>query len=799
MSTAIPFGMPSVALAQLAQDPSLPVLPVAPSGTPAIKSPRVDESTLPTTVQAEQMTGRPDRILHLDNDVDITRGQTNVTSNTATYQIIDNEVEAHGCVKMNRYGDVYTGDDLKLNMDTNKGFLNNATYKLAVGDGHGDAERVDFEDSDQAKVIVGTYTTCPGTKPDWYLKAKTFDIDTGLNEGVANSGIVYFKGVPILGAPVMSFPLSGERESGVLPPTYGSTNKGGLEIAIPYYFNIAPNRDLTITPNLITQRGLQLSAEARYMGTDYSGLTRIEFLPDDRLAAQEAADLKALNPAIPDNQLPKSDRYSFQSVQAMKLGSGFGLAWNVNYASDISYPDDFSRSITQSSQRLLNRELDLTYGGTYGSVTALASRYQVLQDYDAGQALISRPYDRLPQITYNKGWQDVDGFDFNLNGQYTKFRNSEYDGKAATLTNPGGGERVYINPQVSYPIIAPDYFLTPKLQVDATSYNLTNFVPITQPVTGVTAIPGTAQSFSRVLPTFSLDGGLIFERDATLFGNAVTQTLEPRMFYVRTPYHDQSNYPVFDSGLADFNFAQIFTENSFSGHDRISDANQLTSAITSRFIQANGIERLRLAIGQRFYFSQPLVSLNPPTTTPDTATTPISRSDLLLAAGGQITPTLGLDSNIQYSQSDNQVQRANYSMRWQPAPKEVINLAYRLDRTANALALNNNEILKQVDLSAQWPIYKRWYGVGRINYDLINRQIAEGLIGLEYKADCWVFRIVAQRIPTSTLQATSAIFFQLELNGLSKLGPNPMQALRSSIPGYQNVNSPDTMFNNGNN
>ena len=702
------------------------------------------------------MTGRPDRVLNLDNNVELTRGQTEVKADKATYRIVENEVEAHGCVRMNRYGDQYTGNDLQLNMDSGQGFLTQPTYKFGINGGHGEAERYNFEDEDHAKVIAGTYTTCAGTKPDWYIKSSTMDIDTGISEGIAHGGVLYFKSVPILASPIMSFPLSGDRQSGFLPPTIGTTSTGGFEFSVPYYFNIAPNRDLTLTPNVITRRGIQLGAEGRYLGESYSGVTRLEYLPDDAIT--------------------KTNRYAIASTHTQVLGGGFGMSWNVNYASDNQYPDDFARSITQSAQRLLNRELDLTYAGNFGSVTALASRYQVLQDFDAnGNPLIARPYDRLPQVTYNVGRQDVGGFDWSVNAQYTRFKNSAYD-VPTSVQLPGEGDRIYVNPQISYPIIGASYFVTPKLQLDATSYSLTDVVP------------GSAKSFSRVLPTFSLDSGLTFERDAKLFGNAVTQTLEPRLFYVRTPYKDQNNYPLFDTGAADFNFAQIFTENSFSGHDRISDANQLTTAVTSRFIEESGIERLRLAIGQRFYFTPPLVSLD--------SSIVNSRSDLLLAAGGQLTRTVGIDSNIQYSQSNSQLVRADYNIRWQPAPKQVINLAYRLDRTPTAVVLNNNEILKQVDLSAQWPISKRWYGVGRINYSLEDRKVAEGLLGLEYKADCWVFRVVAQRTPTSTAQASSALFFQLELNGLTKLGSNPMQALRSSVPGYQNVNQPDNIINN---
>jgi len=744
------------------------VTPAVPT-TQGVRPPRVNDTNAPTTVEAEQMTGRPDRLINLDNDVDLTRGQTEVKSNTAIYRIIENETEAHGCVRMNRYGDKYTGDDLKLNMDSGQGFLTNPTYWFQANEGHGKAERIDFIDEDKAKIITGTYTTCPGTKPDWYLKSSTLDVDSGLGEGLAHNGVLYFKSVPILGSPILSFPLSNERQSGVLPPIIGSTNNGGFEFNLPYYFNIAPNRDLTLYPNIITQRGLQMGADARYIGNSYSGQTKIEFLPDDRLT--------------------KSNRYALQSIHSQTLMPGLTMGWNVNFASDDHYPDDFSRSITQSSARILNREFDLNYSGSFWSVAALASRYQVLQDFDAnGNPTLSRPYDRLPQVTLTAGKQDIYGFDWTVNAQYTRFRNSQYDFSKNTLL-PLGGDRIYINPQLSYPIIRPGYFITPKIQLDATSYNIApNKFGIPNPPSSADQTP-LGNSFNRVLPTFSFDTGLIFERDAKFFGNPMTQTLEPRLFYVRTPYRDQRQYPLFDSGVADFNFAQIFTENRYSGHDRIGDANQLTAAVISRFIEESGVERLRLGIGQRFYFTPPRVSLGGST---DTITS--SRSDLLLMAGGQVTQTLGIDNTIQYSQSNNQWVRASSNIKWQPGPKKVINFSYQLDHNNVDPLLLDNKYLKQFDVSAQWPLSRRWYGVGRVSYSLQEKTVGQSLLGLEYKADCWVFRVVGQRTPTSSTRSTTGIFVQLELNGLSSIGSNPMQALRSSVPGYQNVNQPDSFI-----
>ncbi len=681
----------------------------------------------PSDISAERMTGRPDRDLQLDDKVEVLRGSTKITSDSAKFRVVEDEVEASGHVRMTRNGDVYNGDELKLNMDAGKGFVTNPTYRLDRTKGQGHAERINFEAEDRATVIEGTYSTCEGTNPDWYLKSSKLRLDTGRDLGVSASSVVYFKGVPILAAPEMSFPLSDARESGVLPPTIGTTNRGGLEVTVPYYFNIAPNRDLTLYPKLIAQRGLQLGVDARYLDPFYSGETKLEFLPQDRLT--------------------HTNRYALASVHTQTLTPGLTLNWNINAASDNAYPTDFSNTLTSASQRLLIRDLNLTYGNSFGTFMARTSKYQVLQDFAAP---IAQPYDRLPQLTFSALRQDVAGFDFSFDSDFTRFTHP-------TLQR---GDRLFAVPRLSYPIIRPGYFITPKVSLNATRYKLDDVVA------------GADASPSRVAPTASIDSGMIFERPATFFGNAVTQTLEPRLFYVRTPYRNQDRLPNFDSSLADLSFTQIFSENRFVGNDRISDANQITAAITSRFLESDGAERARVAFGQRYYLAKPRVSLGAPQED--------SRSDVLLSASGRITNAFYAETNMQYSQTLHRLNRANYAIRYQPAPLKVLNLQYRLD-------LPNN-LEKFVDVSGQWPIARRWYGVGRIDYSLKTRKVAEGLLGLEYKADCWVFRAVAQRIPTATQKATTALFFQLELNGLSKLGSNPIDALRRNVPGYQNVN-----------
>jgi LPS-assembly protein len=705
------------------------------------KSKTVDDKDAPINIGAEQMTGRPDRQINLNRDVEMVRGDTTIKADKAEYRIIQDEVEATGHVWMKRLQDRYTGDKVMMNMDSGKGFVDNPTYLFGRNGGRGKAERIDFLSDDQALVTDGTYSTCEALDPDWYVKASTLDLDSGRDVGTMRGGVVYFKGVPILGAPLMSFPLSGERKSGVLPPTVGFTSTGGMEVTVPYYFNIAPNRDLTVYPRYIARRGLLLGLDGRYLGESYTGELQVEGIQD---------------------QVTGTSRYSISSRHSQTLAPDLAFSWNINKASDDDYPSDFSNSVTASSQRLLARDVSLSYSGEYWNAIARVSKYQLLQDVNSP---IQKPYDRVPQLTLN-GWrQDVAGFDLNVSSEVTRFENTYTAGSSAG-TQMVGGDRAYVVPSISYPVIGPGFFITPKASLDATSYRLNN----------VSA--GQPTDITRVVPTYSLDSGLTFEREETIFGRQMTQTLEPRLFYVRTPYRDQSQIPNFDTGLADFNFAQIFSENRFVGHDRISDANQLTTALTSRFIEENGLERLRLAVAQRFYMSDPRVTLD---TTDGTRATLIgSKSDLLMSIGGQITSKLSLDNTVQYSESLKQLVRANFGVRWQPAPKQVLNLAYRVDRT-------NGEI-KQVDVSGQWPVSQRWYAVSRINYSIPDKTVAEGLLGMEYKADCWVLRVVGQRIPTSSAKASTSFFIQLELNGLSRIGSNPLDALSSSIPGYQKIN-----------
>lgn len=712
------------------------------SAQQAAPAPVNDERDPPLQMEAEKMTGRPDREVKLERDVVIRRGITTIESDSVNYNIVDDKVDAVGNVEIDRAGDHYSGTELHLKMDTGVGTMNSPVYQLMRKNARGSAERVDFESEDSATIVSGIYTTCEGPNPDWYLKSSKLSLDNSTETGVARDAVLVFKGLPIAGTPYISFPLTDERVSGFLAPSIATSTTGGLEVMTPYYLNIAPNRDLTIYPRYISRRGLMLGGDARYIGQTYSGSTRAEWLNNDAITGEQ--------------------RYALSSIHRQNLAPGLNYYSDLNFASDNEYPKDFPLTRTLANRRLLLRNVQLDYAASDWTAAIRVADYQVLQD---PLATIVSPYGRLPQLLYSRFGYNDSGLSWNFASEMTRFTHS-------TLV---AGDRLVLNPRVSYAWNRPGFFVRPSMSLHGTLYNLNNV-----------SDPAVMTAPTRVLPTVSLDTGLIFERNATFFGRDALQTLEPRLFYSYTPYKQQDAllYPTFDSSEADFNYAQVFRENRFVGNDRIGDSNQVTAALTSRFIELNGMERVRVAVAQRFSMAEQRVILGVPTNTP--AATAETRSDILLLTSGRITNELRVDANMQYSQARNEVNRVNFGTYWQPEAMKLLNFQYRRDvrNTTNSAATN----FELIDISGQWPLSHRWYGVGRINYLLKDKKLGQSLLGLEYKADCWIFRFVSQQIPTAVGVANTTFFIQLEFNGLSSLGSDPMRALRNNVPGYQRLN-----------
>ena len=694
---------------------------------------RGNADSAPAFVQGLKISGEIGKDTVVEGEAELRKRGTNIKADRIDYRPVEDQLLAAGNVRVYRGGDLFTGTELDLKLDAQTGVFLKSEYLLANDRARGSAEKFEFLGKDNYRAEDAVYTTCGPGNDDWYLQVKELKLDYGRDLGEVENAKLYFMGANILSAPGMSFALNSKRKSGFLAPSFGSTIQSGQEFSLPYYWNIAPNRDLTITPRFMTKRGLQTNLASRFIGENYQGEARLEWLPDDHVT--------------------RTNRSGFSLLHRQKLGGGWTGNLNVNKVSDDTYFTDLSSRITQTSQRILTREGAVNYAGSYYGVSGRVQTFQTLQDI---LTPVIAPYHRVPQIGFNARRFDVAGLDLNLNGEYVRF----------THPTQVMGNRVVANPSISYPWLSPGGYVTPKLSLHTTKYFLQQNAA------------GTPDAFTRTVPQFSLDTGLVFERSTDYFGQNYTQTLEPRAYFLRVPARDQSRFPVFDSGIPDLNFAQIFTDNFYSGQDRIADANQVTVGFTSRLIgtdKAN--ERMRFALAQRFYFSDQKVTL------PGEVARTDRTSDILASVSGEVAPKLMIDTALQYNPNHNQTGRISIGARWSPELGRTISAAYRYRR----------DTLENVDFASQWKFGSNWYAVGRYNYSIQDQKVVEALAGLEYDGDCWVGRFVMQRFATATQRATTAIFFQLELNGLSRLGSNPLDQLRRNIPGYTKLNEHQTL------
>jgi LPS-assembly protein len=475
---------------------------------------------------------------------------------------------------------------------------------------------------------------------------------------------------------------------------------------------------------------------------------------------------------MPSDRLRDANRWGLNLKHQARFdsawtNSGAALNLSLNRVSDDNYWRDFSRANDALTQRLLANDATLSWSTGAWANRVRTLKWQTLQDVSAP---IVPPYDRLPQLSTSYARTDVAGFNYAFTADYTRFQSD------ITRTGQANGQRSFGLLQASYPMTAPAGFLTPKVQLHASQYQFE------------TPLQNGDTSASRVLPTFSLDSGLVFERDTRLFGRNLRQTLEPRAFYVNTPYRDQSHLPNYDSGANDFNLATIYTENAYVGHDRISDSNLLTLGVTTRWLDpASGAETARLGVAQRLRFADQNVTL------PGELPADDRLSDLLLGGAVHWDPRWSFDGTVQFNPKTERSVRSTLSVNYKPGPYRTLSAAYRYQRDSS----------EQIDFGWQWPIndlwgdkgqnlgpgqgqgQRRWYSVGRLNYSMNERKLVNALVGFEYDADCWLGRIVLERLQTSTSTATQRIMFQLEFVGFTRLGVNPLKSLKDNIPGYQ--------------
>jgi LPS-assembly protein len=720
------------ALAQVRAVPPLPGL-AQPGGAAA--------PSAPMTVDAERIEGVGALEIGARGAAEINQDELNIFGETLRLNQELGTVDGDGGVRLKGGVDRFFGPRLRYNMLDDTGLFEQPQFLLRRElPARGKAESMEFLGKDRYRFKNATFTTCEPGNDDWVIEAKELTLDYVTQEGEARSPRLRFFDVPILAAPFVSFPLENSRKSGLLTPYYSHSSTRGFEAGIPYYWNIAPEYDATITPSYMTKRGTFLRTEGRYLNPAYKGDLRLEYMPEDAELGRE--------------------RHGISWNHTQTLAPAMNLFVDYNRVSDDRYFVDLTSQVRQSSIGNLQQDAYVTYGGSLGiapySAQLRVQKFQTLQD---PLAPIVPPYHRVPQLNFSTGVNDIGGvLDTTFPLEYARFVHSFLQ----------QGTRVSANPTFTAPALAPGAFFTPKAGLRYVGYNLEN-VPA-----------GSSGRPAAATPWMSLDTGLIFDREARFFGENLTQTLEPRFFYVNIPYRNQDPMPLFDTALADFNFPQLFTENRFTGGDRFGDANQLTSAMTTRFLSVGGQEMLRATIGQINYFRDERVGL-----TPDSTLRTFHTSDLLASIGGRPFRYWSFDTTLQYDRRDDRPQRYTMAARYSPETAKVIGASYRFNQDP----LNP---VKQIDISGQWPLRPGWYAVGRYNYSVLDKRLVDGIGGLEYNAGCWVFRAVFQRIQAAAQVSSTAFFFQLEFTGVGQIGTDEViSLLKRNVSGYSITNPRD--------
>ena len=695
-------------------------------------------------VRADALTGVAERYVEAEGKVELRTRTETVLADWLRYDLVTDEVWGKGNVLLRRGFDWITGPEAKFKRDTDTGFFKSPKFFIAENGSRGDASEIRFIDADHYEVSDARYTTCVAPREDWYIRTEELEIDRSRNVGTAHNATVMFLGMPIAYAPWLEFPLSGERKSGFLTPTLGSSSLRGFDASIPYYLNLAPNYDATLVPRVMTKRGFQLGAQFRYMTSTIQGEMEAQDMPNDRVTGTDRY------------LLAWKHTQNFDAVLPGLLGY-----LNLNKVSDDTYFSDLSDRVSFTSLTTLVREGGVVYTNGPWQFRAGAQAFQTLQDPTAPPTVA--PYNRVPQLLGTLQDTDWLGLTWAGTAEYAYFRQP-------TLTT---GQRAYIYPTVAWSRQGAAWSFTVKTGAHMREYDLNE------------VRPGVPSAQSYAIPISSVDANLVFERDFEIFGRKLVQTLEPRAFYVYVPFRDQSNAPIFDTALDDFNFGQLFSTNRYLGNDRIADANQLTLALSSRFIDAEtGVERLRVSVGQRYYFQDQKVVLNE---SPRSAST----SDFLLGFEGKLSEAWSLVGLWQYNFDFSQTERINAGVRYTPSPGRALNATYTYNRQQSILdPFGTQQPLNQFDLSAQWPLTPNWTVLGRWNYSILGRKTLEAVAGIEYNAGCWVLRLVGQRLTTTTETTSNSIYLQIELNGLARIGTSPLDMLRRSVPGYQKTNDP---------
>ena len=696
-----------------------------------------------------------DRKMKAKGDAVIKKGIKVIKSDVIEYDEISEKITTTGSTDINLGNMSLKGSKLDYKLSDETGRMEDATFifkpdkktKSKTRNGieitnrvysyRGDAKTIFFEGENKKRMTSSHITTCEADSDDWYLKSNSMEVNTKTDRVQAYSTSVEFKGVPILYTPYINFSLNNNRKSGFLSSTFGSTSKSGFDLQIPYYFNISPNMDATLTARYLGKRGPLADGEYRYMGENFSGIDKIQLLSHDEASG-------------------KDNRYFVNLSHSHKLDNGLSAYYNFQKVSDNDYFGDLSSSIQTTSTINLPQRAGIGYTNDGWKMNLLAEKFQTLTTAS------NSPYQRLPQINLIKSAKS-NNFQSDFKSEWVYFdRDSKF---IFDNNNKVTGSRLSITETIGAPIRRSYGYIEPKIGVNMRSYSLNN-----------TTGSNYSSNKNLIIPTVSINSGVYFDREVNIFNENYNNSIEPQLSYIYTPYVDQSMVPLFDTGVSSVNMGTLFNGNIFNGVDRISDTNQISAGLTSRLINKNGIQSITGSIAQSYYFSDQKVYQS-------ISNKSRNYSNIFASINTRISRSLNLAGSWEYDPDYNKILRNTITAKYNPDIGKFVNFSYRM---------SNDDLLKEINLAGQWPLGNRFYSIGRFNYDLLRSETIEIVGGIEYDGGCWVARTVFDRIslPTSPV-ANYTFFVQLELNGLGNIGTDANSLnkfLYRNVPGVRTVN-----------
>lgn len=689
----------------------------------SLKKSNITQTPYPNAVylQADKGTIRKKGTSSLSGDVIIQQNDAQFNADNALFNRDTNLVTAQGNVIFSTREVELKSESIQYNLNDESGFIDKAEYKLQKNRARGTSAKIKIKDKDILSLTDATFTTCPTSVDSWYFSAS--DIKLNNNTGIGSAKDLTFKvgKTPVFYFPWLSFPINNQRLSGLLTPSIKLQDNAG--ISIPYYFNLAPNFDATMTLSTIQHRGLKLDNEFRYLTDNHKGKVEYDVVPKDHSYSGSSG---------------QQYRDYFNIKHVTTLSEKTRIKLNAEGVSDDKYFDDFSNSLEESTRLDLQRRLEINHKNKAWTASLAVEDYQILD-------INNTPYAKLPEVKIRYAPKSLPkAFKVGIDAEYIYFNKDQ-----GTT-----GSRTHIKVQTSKKFGTSAWYFKPSFSIQHSFYALNH---------------AEQESLTRTLPTFTLDSGLFLDREIS--SGKYTQTLEPRLYYTLTPYKNQNHFPIFDTSLTDFSATtQLFSENRFTGKDRISDNNQLTFALTSRIQnRAEGRELFKASIGQVFNFTNKKVIL------PGGTIQQGKRSDLVVEFSGQINDRFNLSSTTLWSHEKKRIPSYELRLNYQDGKKRIANFSYRKLDTE----------LKQIKVSGSLPINDKWSFVGSVDRDLKNDRILETLVGIEYQDCCWKMRLVSKRYLSSDNETyETPIFLEFMLKGLGNIGTGASRELKEKIYGY---------------